>query len=260
MASFGLHDVTDVRLGLDPAQLTFSAPKKLTNGVVVSLLYKNKPLIIKTCRLTCPFDVTRGFKGKDGTGGADPKDANSKVEIILNVPETNDTKPLSQALYEVNAAVKKHIEREATLIFGENGLSLKKKDLEEKIKAVQSDTLKAYYALRSDDEKYAPKLKLKVPDGVNVISNTGTVLAVEEIKRNSSVMAYFKVRGFFANSLLVSVQLEAAALCVWPSSGSDVKSLFADDLETNEHAEATKGTKRHLDAVDDDEEDDIDEI
>jgi hypothetical protein len=252
MALFSIADVTDARLGLDASKISFAAPKKLTNGVVVSMHYDGKPLILKTPRLVCPFDVTRGFKGKDGAGAAEPKESN-KTEISLNVPDTPANAALSSALKVVNDAIKSHIEREAPTIFGESGLNLKPKDLADMLKAVQSDTLKAYYALRTDDEKYAPKLKLKIPDSATMVNNKNPPqsISAEEIKRNSSVTAYFKVRGFFANSLLVSVQLEAAALCVSGSASMDVKDLFADDIEDDDTTPG-KGTKRSRD--DDDKE------
>ena len=69
--------------------------------------------------------------------------------------------------------------------------------------------------------------------------------------RGSGVVAYFKIRGFFANSLMVTVQLEAAALCV--SAGSAAVDLFADDLdrcvsEDEGETTATKtGVKRDRD-------------
>jgi len=95
----------------------------------------------------------------------------------------------------ISKAIDQHMLKEATAIFGENGLGLKKNDLSTRIKAMESNTSKSSKCLRANDDRYAPKLKLSIPNAppVKVVNRKMKKMEQTEITRYNTVIAVIKV-------------------------------------------------------------------
>ena len=219
----------------DASKVTFSEVKKLEKGGSINILYEGKPLVIKSRALRVPFNVNQGFQGKPkkGEAPAEPK-PDDKFELQLDLPDSDENKPMRAVLDAIDKAFMVHLTKNATTIYGETGLGLKAKALADSLKAVAAGTSKTYPLIKaSDNAAYPDKFRLKwAPNSpVQIISKKNTPLAPKDIVRGSSVTAIFKIRGYFISEVMVSAQVDPIALCVAAGATIDASALFADDLD-----------------------------
>jgi hypothetical protein len=228
----------------DVKKLAFSAPKKLDNGATVNISYDGAPLVIKSRPMRVAFDLSKGFVGK----GAQKTAADSnKYELQLEAPDNSDNAPMRTVIKAVNDAIKEYIKTHGPALYGEGGLGLKGKALADKLKEIDVDTLKSYYALPpSADARYSDKLKLKwnPSQDVKVVDKKNQAVPVEELVRGVMATCVFKVRGIFVNSLLMSVQLDAVAFCIQGGASISTLDLFADELDEDAKDDASRDNKR----------------
>ena len=252
MAGISPDSLINYADGLSLSKFSFSAPKKLSagiKGVVVNVFYDGQQLILKTPPLITPFGTSTGFKGAGGK--APSENESNKTTIDLDVPNAETCTAFKRALLTVDEAFANYVASEAPLIFGEAGLGLKSKDMENKLREITSGTLKVYTCLRSSDEKYAPKIKLTFPQSGAKVINTkgGKPMEAADIARGNQVTAVFRIKGLFVSPMMVTTQMEAALVAVRGAAAVDATAIFADIIEVDDEPEPEVGAKRKAEAV-----------
>jgi len=174
----------------------------------------------------CACVTLRSFKGAGGT-----EKETTKPSLELNLDSNNA--PLLDFLKTVESVIFDYINGSAALIFGPDGLALKEKALAQRLKEVESGLVKFHF-LKEATDKWCPRMKLSfLPSGDTQIINKkgGGKLEISDVAKYSNVSALVKIRGIFANTTLISVQLDALVLLVSTAPAVDPTSVFLADIE-----------------------------
>jgi len=237
--------------------ITFEGPNKHEKGAYVNILYNGKPLHLKLPALTTTWGARRG--------GDDPASAKGAVKLQLEVPE-NTARPefnqLLAALKTIDAAVDDHVTANAAKVFGESGVNLKGKTLENTLKSIELKTFQKYGAYRKKSDKYPPSLQVKLASDTKTGDMRTKIFARrqgggggmvtmnwEDVVKGSEVTAYVTVKGYFVNLNMITVQAEASSMLVSPAYEATAADLFPE-FAAAEPAEESH--KRKRDGGDDD--------